>query len=502
MNNTQKKVAIGVGIISVLLIMFVIAMNIQIKSDKILKHTYINDINIGSLTQKEAIEKLKQKYTTKNLDLTYTDKKWLIKDESFDFDYDIDSTVKKAYDANRKSTFLKNIENTAKANLGSKNYIKMDMQYNEKKLEKEIKKIAKDINVDVKNATIAIDNSQVIVNDGESGLSVNVKESIKNIIRALEKGKHSEELIVTKVEPSIKKEQLQDVDTLLGSYSTKFDSSVSGRSTNIKIATSRTSDVLLMPGDTFSYNEHTGMRTLENGYKNAPVIVQGVVQEGVGGGVCQVSSTLYNSVLYSGLELVDIKNHSIPSTYVPKGRDATVTDGGIDFVFKNNLKYPVYIKNYVSGNIITCQIYGSSKDNQNIEISTNIDGVSVAPIKKVDDATLEKGKEKELESGRNGYTVSTYRIYTDQNGKVIKKEKVATSYYPKKQGVIAVGTMEAEKPKPEVPPTTKPEVPPTEPEKPEVVPPPTEPENPSTPPTQPSVPPQENQPVEESAVAQ
>jgi hypothetical protein len=256
-----------------------------------------------------------------------------------------------------------------------------------------------------------------------------------------------------------------------------------------------------MPDEVFSYNDHTGMRTVANGYKNAPVIVQGVVQEGIGGGVCQVSSTLYNSVLYAGLEIVNLKNHSIPSTYVPKGRDATVTDGGIDFVFKNNLKYPVYLKNYVSGNVVTCQIYGSSKDKQNIQIATSIDGVSVAPIKKVDDPTIPKGEEKNLEASRNGYTVSTYRLYIDNNANVAKKEKVATSYYPKKQGVIAVGTMEPkqEEPKkdPQVPPIVpetpnKPEEPnkpetPNKPEKPEVVP-EVPPEKPETLPEKPNKP--------------
>ena len=149
-----------------------------------------------------------------------------------------------------------------------------------------------------------------------------------------------------------------------------------------------------MPGETLSYNKATGNRTVTNGYKNAPVIVQGVVQDGIGGGVCQVSTTLYNATLYSGLEIVQLRNHTIPSSYVPKGRDATVADSGIDFVFKNNLNHPIYIKNYVSGNTVTCQIYGSSKDKQNIEIQTNTDGVSAAPVKKVDDPTILKVKRK------------------------------------------------------------------------------------------------------------
>lgn len=482
MNNTIKKILIASSIILIATLGFVLAMNLQINSEKIVKNTYVNDVYIGELTKDEALKELKKTYKTENIQVTYIKEKWDIPGDKFNFHYDLNDTVKNAYEINRKESFIKNIENTIKSNLGKKNNIKVNMTYDKERLKTELEKIAKDVNVEIKDATISIENSQVIINDGKSGLNVNIQESMKNIIRELEKGNQNDELIVTKVEPTIKKEQLQDVDTLLGSYSTKFNSSVSGRSTNIKIAANRTSDILLMPGDTFSYNENTGMRTTANGYKNAPVIVQGVVQEGVGGGVCQVSSTLYNSVLYSGLEIVSLKNHSIPSTYVIKGRDATVTDGGIDFIFKNNLKYPIYLKNYVSGNTVTCQIYGSSKDKQKIEIETNIDGVSVAPTKKIDDPTMPKGKEKQLESGRNGYTVSTYRLYMDEKGKVSKKEKVAVSYYPKKQGVIAVGTMEEKKDETQV----KPETPPTTPEVPEVPEvPPTTPE----PPPQPEVPP-------------
>lgn len=318
--------------------------------------------------------------------------------------------------------------------------------------------IAKDVDQDVQDARISINGSHVNVKESKSGLKVNIEDTLNNIATKLKKGNGKEELVVSKVEPNIKTEQLQEVNTLLGSYTTKFNSGVAGRSTNIRLSANRTNDILLMPGDTFSYNKATGKRTVDNGYKDAPVIVQGVMQEGIGGGVCQVSTTLYNATLYAGLEYVELRNHSIAPSYVSKGRDATVADSGIDFVFKNNLNHPIYIKNYVSGNTVTCQIYGSSKDKQNIQIETNTDNVSKAPTKKVDDPTILKGKEKVMEKGRDGYTVSTYRIYKDKQGNVIKKEKVAKSYYPKKQGVIAVGTME--KPveeKPVVPPVDQPQ---------------------------------------------
>lgn len=454
MKNINKKIGIIIGVVFAALLVFMGAIGLVINGDKICKNTYINYINVGGLTKNEASEELKKIYKIDNLELKYENNKFEISPSDIELSYDIDSTVESAYNTNRNASFIENIKKTISSFMGEKNTFKLDVNYNKEKLKTYIEGLSKDIDVSMKNASINIENSNINIQKEEYGKRLEVDKSINNVVKELEKGNTSVELVVDQIQPDIKSENLENINTILGTYSTKFDSSVAGRSHNVALAAKSTSNVLLMPGESFSYNEHTGRRTVSNGYKNAPVIVQGVVQEGVGGGVCQVSSTLYNSVLYSGLEIESIKNHSIPSSYVPKGRDATVSDGAIDFVFKNNLKYPVYIKNSVYGNILTCTIYGSSEDKQKIEIVTNTDSVSEAPIKKVDDPTLPKGEEKKLEAGRNGYTVSTYRVYKDNSGNVIKKEKVYVSYYPKKQGVVAVGTMEEIKE--EVPPVQPP----------------------------------------------
>ena len=442
MKYINKKIWIVLGIILSVCFIFIGTLTVIINGDKICKNTYINDTNIGELTKEQASEKLKNIYNEDNIEFKYNDKKFIVLAKEIDFYYDIDNTVEQAYGLNRKGSFIDNLKITINSLRGYKNTLKLSINYNKDKLKSYIEGLSKDINVSMKNASIKIENSNIKIQKDEEGVNLQVDESLNNAINELEKGNTLINLVVEKIQPDVKEESLEKVDTILGTYSTKFDSSVSGRSHNVALAAKSTSDVILMPGESFSYNEHTGARTISNGYKNAPVIVQGVVQEGVGGGVCQVSSTLYNAVLYAGLEIESVKNHSIPSSYVPKGRDATVSYGSIDFIFKNNLKYPVYIKNSVYGNTLTCTIYGSKEEKQKIEILTNTDSVSEAPIKKVDDPTLPKGEEKQLESGRNGYTVSTYRIYKDNNGKELKKEKVYVSYYPKKQGVVAVGTMD------------------------------------------------------------
>ena len=120
------------------------------------------------------------------------------------------------------------------------------------------------------------------------------------------------------------------------------------------------------------------------------------------------------------------------------------------FIFKNNYNQPVYIQNNYSNGVVTCQIYGYNNNKQNIEILTNTDKITSAPVKKEKDATMQKGKEKIIQVGRDAYTVSTYRVYYDNDGKEIKKEKVATSYYPPKEKIIAVGTKKEKVKKEEV----------------------------------------------------
>ena len=308
----------------------------------------------------------------------------------------------------------------------------MVIDCNKDKLKNKLESIKEDIDLKMENASLSINSGNITVNDGKEGIELDVESSLKNIISNLADGIYKDNLVVKIVKQSVVKSDLSSVNTILGRYTTNLGNSSYGRTDNIKNAAKKINGYLMMPGDEFSYINVTGPYTVNNGYGNAPVIVDGELQSGIGGGVCQVSTTLYNAVLYSGLDIVTVRNHTIPSSYVSKGRDAAVNDSTIDFIFKNNLEHPVYLQSYVYGNSVVTEIYGNDEDKQNIEIMTNIDSVKEANIKKVEDSELEKGKEEVKEKGRDGYTVSTYRIYKDINGNVINKEKIATSYYPSK----------------------------------------------------------------------
>jgi vancomycin resistance protein YoaR len=146
---------------------------------------------------------------------------------------------------------------------------------------------------------------------------------------------------------------------ILGEYSTEFSSGPKSRNLNIKLAAQAIDNTIVMPGETFSYNDTVGPTNKENGYQRAQIFVRGTKSYGYGGGVCQVSSTLYNAVDEAGLKVVERHNHSLPVSYVPKGKDAATSYGSIDFQFTNTLSYPVEINASVSDNSILVQIVSS-----------------------------------------------------------------------------------------------------------------------------------------------
>ena len=168
---------------------------------------------------------------------------------------------------------------------------------------------------------------------------------------------------------------------LLSSFSTKYSIRATARTTNLKLAASKINGTVLMPGETFSYNKVVGARTIAAGYKEAPIYVSGEVVDGLGGGICQITSTLYNAVVYANLDIVERTNHQFVPSYVTASRDATVVYGSLDFKFKNNRNYPIKINCSVSGGIANFQIFGLKQDDDyDVEISSYETGRTATAI--------------------------------------------------------------------------------------------------------------------------
>ncbi len=191
-------------------------------------------------------------------------------------------------------------------------------------------------------------------------------------------------------EEGLTKQLYQDV---LGSYTTYY-SGTAARNNNVQLATSRINGVEMMPGDEFSYDKTILPRTYDNGYQAAPVYVGNKVESGMGGGICQPSSTLYGAVLYANLEILERHNHSMLVGYMPAGLDATIAQGYLDLRFKNNTGYPIKIEATASGGTLTISILGYNPENLSVEIIRSGGGYSYSATRVVKKGGEEISREK------------------------------------------------------------------------------------------------------------
>ncbi len=208
------------------------------------------------------------------------------------------------------------------------------------------------------------------------------------------------------------------------------------RTENVRIASKALDGMIIAPGQEVSFNEVVGPRIKERGYREAKVIVGGRFEPGLGGGVCQVSSTLYNTLLLSGLEIKERHNHSVRIAYVPLGRDATVVYGAKDLKFINNTDSFLLIRTRLVGLQLTISLYGSNKPFCKVEMETKV--IKTVPYKEVYvDGDMQQGQERKIiEKGQHGYLVETYRIVTFNQEK--KRELISKDYYAPVHMLVAV----------------------------------------------------------------
>lgn len=227
---------------------------------------------------------------------------------------------------------------------------------------------------------------------------------------------------------------------LLSSFRTSFTSSNSNRSTNIRLCSEKINGTVLMPGETFSFNQVVGKRTPEAGFKPATAYSGGKVVQEYGGGICQVSSTLYNAVLYANLEITERTNHGYKPSYVDPGLDATVSWGGPDFKFTNNRDYPIRIVCDTSNKILNIYIYGLKRDTD-YKVVLDAQYVSTVNFKTVyqKDSSLASGQSRVIQSGSNGCKTATYKYLYDANGTLVSSECISRDTYNPHNKIVAVG---------------------------------------------------------------
>jgi vancomycin resistance protein YoaR len=334
-------------------------------------------------------------------------------------------------------------------------------QYDTERLKQVVRDLAERVNVEPKDATGHWDDgAEKMVVTAETVGGALEMEKAQVVIRqqvfdALQRGAetpatlelpHSERL------PHVTAAALERIDTVLGTYTTDFSSSTENRATNVQLATKALNGTALMPGDEFSFNGKVGPRTADAGFVTAPVIVNGQLEPGIGGGICQVSTTLYNAALLADMKITERSHHTLPIHYAPPGRDATVSYGALDLKFQNASDAAVLIEAHAGGRTLTIRLLGKGPAPKvTIELSDQyaLPGKTVT----TDDPTLPKGKRVVDAEGTPGVAVTVTRVVGA--GADAKRELLSKDRYDGELRKVRVGTG-PEAPTTTTPPTTPP----------------------------------------------
>lgn len=263
-------------------------------------------------------------------------------------------------------------------------------------------------------------------------------EAAKEMLKE-DKEEYEIKLIITTPNITTDKMGTEAFPELLSTFSTKYDASNVPRTTNLKLAMAKLDGVIVSPGEVFSYNKTLGKRTAEEGYKEAGGYAGGRVVQTLAGGICQISSTLYDAVVYANLDIVERHNHMFLAGYVGAGKDATVVYGSLDFQFKNTRNYPIMIKTSIGNGIAKIDIYGIREEVEyQVEISTQILSYNTYKVIYEEDSSLAAGTEKVTQNGMNGCKSITYKVLK-LNGNEVSRTVLSSDSYDPMNKIVKVG---------------------------------------------------------------
>ncbi|WP_379157340.1 VanW family protein [Paenibacillus sp. sgz5001063] len=238
-------------------------------------------------------------------------------------------------------------------------------------------------------------------------------------------------------EVTLKALKEQGIERKISQFSTSLGASGPGRTFNVEAAAQAVNGTVLPPGAVFDYGKAIQKAQADTGFREAPVIINGRLEPGTGGGICQVSSTLYNAALRSGLEIVERRNHSLPVGYLPKGQDATFSEGNINFRFRNNTGKYLIIHAAVQGRTLTVKLFGTFPKNVTFLVQSRTVEVLSPADKYVSDPSLPRGGTRILRNGKTGYIVETH-ITRLVDGKAVEKKLLSRDTYYAQKRIIAI----------------------------------------------------------------
>ena len=449
----QRNLHVGIAAVAAIVIIFsVIQFALwkyvsKVDGAHICKNVYIGKTDVSSMTREEAVSAVKNTlgdYRNKQLVLKVKDQGASVSIEEVGAEIeDIDKLAEQAVQYGKTGSLWSRYQEIHKLNK-KKYVIDESFKIDETKLRDLIEERAVPLEQKAVNASASYNESGFDLTDEAEGYTVDIDKSVKKIKNFMNKKWNYEdaevELTLDTEDPAVKKTDLESLQDELGSYST--NAGWGDRVQNLRRAAELINGTVVMPGEEFSVEQTTLPYTEENGYVAGSAYENGQIVESIGGGLCQVSTTLYNAVLYAELEVTQRASHSMSVSYVDPSRDAMIAEGISDFKFVNNYDTPILIEGYIdSNNQLGFYIYG--KDTRDAEHSVEFESETLETTeyttKYVEDTEAEIGSQETEGAGMDGSTARLWKV-TYENGEEVSREVINNSTYQTADVTVKVGT--------------------------------------------------------------
>ena len=420
----------------------------EIYTDRIYQGIYIDNIHVGGMTRDEAIRTLDEangKVDAKfDLVVAVGNESWHVNSERVPIFRNIPETVEKAWAYGRsnaaasrgsgKTPFEERVQQVSGLRSFPQTYA-TKQDYDHQALRMLTDGIVNYVNRDPVNSTVESFNfssKTFSFTEDHPGAKIDPEDLYTRLTTMLDDGTTNSTVHVVpqRIEAEMTKAELMNSFGMISAYTTSTTNN-KNRNTNIQLSAAAINGITVLPGEIFSFNGTTGERTAAKGYKEAAAISGGQSKDEIGGGVCQTSSTLFNAVARANLEIIERNPHAWPSNYVEKGFDATVNWPGLDFKFKNNTEWPIFIIAGYSNRKVTVNIYGMSLG-PGVKIDLESDLVRTLPkpggTDYVINTALAPGESKKTVTAREGYVVKTWKVWFQGNREVRREELFTTTY--------------------------------------------------------------------------
>jgi len=439
----KKKIIIAVAVIVILAAGGTFYLNHKVssavKDGKIIKGVSCEGISIGGMTRseaKDAIESHMKEIHQEKITLYVDDERSSAKIEDLGAFAEADKTVEEAYALGRSGSIFTKYSDVKE----KKHKLSVYRKYDKAKFEKNVKKATKKIVSEPRNASVKRKDGKFVVIKEKTGYTLNMNETFANFKKAVEAEKHQFELDVVKKKAKYTSKDMAEIKDVLGTYTTEYGGSPYGRKVNVANGASKINGSMVYPGETLSVYKTVSPFTKENGYALAGSYENGQTVQTYGGGICQVSTTLYNAVILAELEVTERSNHSMIVTYVKPSMDAAIAGDYKDLKFVNNQDVPIYIEGYTSGKNVYFNIYGEETRPANRKVTYESEVVSEQDPGTQFVATGDPVGTMSVSQGKHvGYVAQLWKVVT-VDGVEESREVFNKSTYKASPKIVNVGT--------------------------------------------------------------